>query len=646
MIIDTLENLQRSEYKRLFISIALIASALTLAAYLLILMLRSEISRGYLFLSLSLIFYAIRIIGIDNPTSYLYPSFPPELLLKMEYYGMFLCIPAYLLFFQTLYPVSLNKRALNLFASIGILGSLYSTFAHPQNYTLLRDPYTLLVMGYMCYFFIGLSMMVIRRQPGSFLIGILGLFFALLVTNEVFYHLQMTKIRLTDWAYLIVAMTCISFLGHRMRSMLRQEKSNNIGLQQAIDQRTVELQAKIQQLDQSHIKAVNAANRKSELLAVISHEVRTPISALLGSIRLLSTASLTEREEQLRSNAEQSSESILDIVNEVLEVSRLEHLETTSKNCRFELRSWCQSIERLMEIPAKEKRLPFHFDISHLPDTPTWLQGDRQKLRQVLINLIHNAIKFTEKGQISVSVELHNTGTNAQLILIVADTGIGIPDSSQKAIFDAYNQATKNTSTASYTRNNQGIGLGLSITHKLVEVMQGKISLQSKIGQGSTFHIMIPVQYSDVPEEEQPDQESMPDSSLNVLVVDDDPANRLVAMELLTRDGHYCIETETGIEALDIAEKQNFSACLLDIRLPGMDGVKLCGALKESYKRRSLPTPLLVALTANQITDNQARYRAAGFDKVLAKPVNQKQLRQILKQAESRQVADVTVLTD
>lgn len=373
------------------------------------------------------------------------------------------------------------------------------------------------------------------------------------------------------------------------------------------------------ELHEARKRAEDANRAKSEFLANMSHELRTPVAGIIGVTRILfEQAADGPTRDGLRLIRE-SSDMLLEIINDVLDLSKIEAGRLDMESIPFNPREAMRSALSLAQIMAGQKGLSFEVEMAD--DLPRAVRGDPVRLRQVLNNLLSNAVKFTEKGEVRVVVSA--TGQDdgaARIAFSVRDTGIGIPEEKLGAIFESFTQADGST-----TRRYGGSGLGLAISRHLATLMGGDIAVQSRVGEGSVFTAELPFPLADAaelpPEEpgEAADGPAVSARPLSVLVVEDHAVNRILLKHLLARKGHKVVLAESGQAALSALVPGLFDVVVLDGQMPGMDGI-------ETARRiRALPDPglsrlPLVGLTAHALPEYRERFMQAGIDAFFVKP--------------------------
>lgn len=372
--------------------------------------------------------------------------------------------------------------------------------------------------------------------------------------------------------------------------------------------------------------AEQASRAKSEFLANISHEVRTPLNALMGLTRMLMDSPLTPEQANWLQLMDNSAQSLLTLLNDILDLSRIESGKLQMEHTRYELAPELEEIVGPYAEQARGKPLGFELEVS--PDLPYWVMGDPGRLRQVLGNLLSNAIKFTPKGgRVTVRASAQTTaGGERRLQIQVRDTGVGIAKRHQTAIFDPFTQAD-----ASVARSHGGSGLGLAICSKLVRLMGGDIALESELGQGSLFTVNLPLHVSTAAE---PGPMSGPAELMElaeagpryagmvVLLAEDHPVNELMMRQLLLRLGCTVRIARGGAQAVAQWEQGGVDLILMDVQMPGVSGLEATRQIRDAETRRKLTRTPIVAVTANAMAGDRENCLKAGMDGYVPKPVS------------------------
>ena len=426
------------------------------------------------------------------------------------------------------------------------------------------------------------------------------------------------------FAALLPILLAVAYFSHLRRSQRREAE-----LAAKIDARTRELREEVEERRRAEQRAEGLAQTKSEFLANMSHEMRTPMNSVIGMTSLLMETPMSEEQRECVDVIRASGTHLLSVINDVLDYSKVESGTLSLESLPFRIDQCVKEVFDLLSPLAKPKNIQL---VCAFEEVPVAIRGDITRLRQILVNLVGNGIKFTNHGEVEVHVYPHEDGNPPVLRFEVRDTGVGIPAGHEEGLFQAFTQGDTST-----TRRFGGTGLGLAISRRLVELMGGTIGVRKNSGVGATFWFTLPAEAVDASLVPKPARAGGIDTSLasrlpmRILLAEDNPVNQKVGIRLLEKLGYHPDLAANGQEALDAVRRQNYDVVLMDMQMPVMDGLEASRVVVQEYPVQT--RPLIVAMTANVLESDRQACKNAGMDDFLGKPVLLSDLHKLLERA-------------
>ena len=400
-------------------------------------------------------------------------------------------------------------------------------------------------------------------------------------------------------------------------------------VEETFNSMVAQIQAQMLTIQEEREKAELANRAKSQFLATMSHEIRTPMNAVLGMLELLDGSELTPQQREYVQTGRTSGEALLKLLHDILDLSRIEAEQLDLERADFALKTVVEQTATLFAPMARKKGLRFGHSVDL--QIPPLLVGDAERIRQILANIVGNAIKFTESGSIRMAVRLtQRSAREVEVLFSVRDTGKGIPPEEQEQLFEPFSQAD-----ASTTQQHGGSGLGLSICAKLVELMGGKIGVESAVGKGSTFSLSLPLEIAKGMEEVGEDRDhNLPieladDMPLRILLVDDIDTNLTVARKGFEKMGYTVDEATNGFEAVEFTQKERYDLIFMDVQMPGMDGLEATRIILQNIDGGQRPR--IIAMTGHALETDRKACLEAGMDDFLSKPFRLRDLQAVVE---------------
>ncbi len=594
ILIGEEEQLQRTREIELGYTFILTGSLIMGALFFIGLYSFGKHEKTILYFALFCFVYSYRIVGTElYPLHFLLPDLPWILTIKLEYISLYLSAALFGVFIKHLYPEEVSKYVMNGFSYVLLGFSIAALLLPPFYFTYLINSFFVLLATYILYSSYALIKARINNRVGSnFAVASLVVVFIVFICD------------LLEYFVLVEENLFVNFTGYIAFFFLQSlTLSNRFS----------------HTLNVAKEQAETASIAKTHFLSTMGHELRTPLNAVIGFSELLLDSKSEKEKTQFARTIKRSGENLLSIINNILDFTKIESSDVEFEYTAVHIPTLLADTIKMLGSLADPKKikLSFRFDDS----LSNYIEVDGTRLRQILINLIGNAIKFTDEGEISVQVTTtESISEKGQILFIVKDTGIGIPEDKMSLLFDRFSQIE-----AERNRRYGGTGLGLAISKRLIEGMGGRIWVQSKEGSGTTFYFTItskPVPESKVDELDQKLNSSeplLPNKDISILVVEDNLINQKVILKVLERLGFAADIANNGFEAVEKVQQKSYDLVFMDMEMPEMDGIEATRKIRELGDLAS--SPIIIAMTANATSEDRNRCFEAGMQDFISKPI-------------------------